>query len=94
MAPVTPSATFTPLPPPTDTPTPEPTIPPPPTHTPRPTPKPITPPDPPRQGGSWDMEDGFAVWINPHGDNCSGSQVAVGWQGFTSRGQYGSSCFY
>jgi hypothetical protein len=40
------------------------------------------------------MEDGFEVCLNPWGDNCSGSVVAVGWQGFTSRGQYGSSCLY
>ncbi len=53
-----------------------------------------TPPDKPRQGGSWDMEDGFEVWINPYGDDCSGSKVATGWKAFTSRGQYGSSCFY
>ncbi len=39
------------------------------------------------------MEDGFQVWLNPFGDNCSGSKAAAGWQGFTSRGQYGSSCF-
>lgn len=56
--------------------------------------KPAGPPDAPRKGGSWDMEDGFEVWINPFGDNCSGSKVAVGWKGFTSRGQYGSSCLY
>jgi len=92
----TPTPTPTPAPPPTDTPpaatpTPEakvksatPTVPPPPS----------TPPDEPRQGGSWDMEDGFEVWLNPYGDNCSGSKVAVGWAGFTSRGQYGSSCLY
>ncbi len=83
---------------------------PPPTNTPQPTPttvteeaeiatatvppKPAAPPDEPRKGGSWDMEDGFEVWLNPFGDNCSGSKVAVGWKGFTSRGQYGSSCLY
>ena len=60
---------------------------------PPPKPKPTTPPDEPRRGGSWDLEEGFEVWINPFGDNCSGAKVAAGWQGFTSRGQYGSSCF-
>ena len=85
------------------------TPPPPPTNTPQPTPttakeaevavatippKPSAPPDAPRKGGSWDMEDGFEVWLNPFGDNCSGSQVAIGWKGFTSRGQYGSACLY
>jgi len=85
----------TPIPPPTNTPQPTPTtveetevatatIP----------PKPSAPPDEPRQGGSWDMEDGFEVWLNPFGDNCSGSKTAVGWTGFTSRGQYGSACLY
>lgn len=63
-------------------------------ETPAAPPKSAAPPDEPRKGGSWDMEDGFEVWINPFGDNCSGSKVAVGWQGFTSRGQYGSSCLY
>lgn len=77
-----PTATFTPVP---DTPTPRPT--------PAPTRVPSTP-LPPQRGGSWDMEDGFVVWQNPFGDDCSGSQVASGWQGFTSRGQYGSACFY
>jgi len=92
--PVVPTETPTDTPPPpvipTDTPAATPTPPPPPTAT----PKPVTPPDEPRQGGSWDLEDGFAVWHNPYGDDCSGSKVAVGWQGFTSRGAYGSSCFY
>ncbi|MFQ5578499.1 MAG: hypothetical protein ACE5G8_16075 [Anaerolineae bacterium] len=53
-----------------------------------------SPPDEPRRGGSWDMEEGFEVWINPYGDDCAGSKVAAGWKGFTSRGEYGSSCFY
>jgi hypothetical protein len=92
--------TSTPTQVPSDTPTIEPT----PTQTPEPAteattapPPPAqvsTPPDEPRQGGSWDMEDGFEIWLNPYGDDCSGSRVANGWQGFTSRGQYGSSCFY
>ncbi|MFQ5610849.1 MAG: hypothetical protein ACE5H9_01805 [Anaerolineae bacterium] len=54
---------------------------------------PDSPPDPPRQGESWDMEDGFVAWNNPYGDDCSGAKVALGWNGFTSRGVYGSSCF-
>jgi hypothetical protein len=57
-----------------------------------PTPRPL-PTDPPLRGGSWDLEDGFVDWINPYGDDCSGSKIAVGWHGFTSRGAYGSSCF-
>ncbi len=64
-----------------------------PTSTQPPLPKPVSPPDEPRRGGSWDMEDGFEVWNNPYGDDCSGAKVAIGWQGFTSQGQYGSSCF-
>ena len=39
------------------------------------------------------MEEGFVDWGNPYGDDCSGSKLAIGWQGFTSRGEYGSSCF-
>ena len=99
MSPVTPAPpTDTPLPP-TETPTPvvptpQPEVTPTTVPTNTSTPRPVAPPDEPRRGGSWDMEDGFEVWINPHGDNCSGSRVAVGWRGFTSRGQYGSSCFY
>jgi len=80
----TPTETASPVTPPTSTPTSPP---------PTPTPRPVTPPDEPRRGGSWDLEDGFVDWSNPYGDDCSGSKVAVGWQGFTSRGQYGSSCF-
>lgn len=89
MAPATlpPTATETPIP--TDTPIPTNTPTPPPTAT----PKPVSVPDEPRRGGVWDLEDGFTPWSNPYGDDCPGSQIAIGWQGFTSRGQYGSSCF-
>ena len=92
MAPATlppPTPTETPPPPPTETPVPVPTATSPPTATPRP----VSRPAEPLQGGVWDLEDGFTAWSNPYGDDCSGSQIAIGWQGFTSRGQYGSSCF-
>jgi hypothetical protein len=46
----------------------------------------------PLRGGEWDFEAGFAEWINPFGDSCDGSGLAVGWQAFTTRDQYGSSC--
>ncbi len=45
------------------------------------------------QGGVWDFEEGFTPWFNPHGDVCSGSGLANGWTAFTTRDQYGSSCF-
>jgi hypothetical protein len=46
----------------------------------------------PLRGGAWDFEDGFAGWVNPYGDLCPGSGLAVGWAAFTSRDQFGSSC--
>jgi hypothetical protein len=47
----------------------------------------------PIRGGAWDFEEGFSQWINPHGDRCPGSVLANGWTAFTTRDQYGSSCF-
>jgi len=80
---------------PTNTPMPEPaaapaTEPPPPTNA--PVPAPTATPAPPLAGGEWDFEAGFSPWTNPHGDQCAVGALAVGWQGFTSRDQYGSSC--
>lgn len=46
----------------------------------------------PLQGGEWDFEAGFRPWVNPFGDSCDGSGLAVGWDAFTTRDQYGSSC--
>jgi hypothetical protein len=46
----------------------------------------------PLEGGAWDFEDGFVGWGNPYGDVCPGSGLAVGWNAFTSRDEYGSSC--
>lgn len=46
----------------------------------------------PLRGGEWDFEAGFVDWTNPFGDNCDGSGLAVGWNAFTTRDQYGSSC--
>lgn len=61
---------------------------------------PTTPPEPtptvalaePLRGGAWDFEVGFSEWPNPHGDACPGSGLATGWNSFTTRDQYGSSC--
>ncbi len=47
----------------------------------------------PIRGGTWDFEEGFSEWINPHGDRCPGSGLANGWTAFTTRDSYGSSCF-
>jgi len=61
------------------------------------TPKPAAPAPTaePMRGGSFDMEDGFEGWTNPHGDPCvAGAKLATGWQAFTSQGEFGSSCFY
>ena len=52
----------------------------------------VAPAAEPLQGGVWDFEDGFATWLNPHGDNCPGSGLANGWTAFTGRDQYGSAC--
>jgi len=46
----------------------------------------------PLQGGEWDFEAGFTRWPNPFGDSCDGSGLANGWQAFTTRDKYGSSC--
>lgn len=62
--------------------------PPPPTIT--PTPQPTAAP---LRGGVWSFEAGFVEWPNPHGDACPGSGLAVGWNSFTTRDQFGSSCF-
>lgn len=47
----------------------------------------------PLQGGEWDFEVGFSNWINPYGDACPGAGLANGWTAFTTRDQFGSSCF-
>lgn len=46
----------------------------------------------PLRGGDWDFEAGFIPWVNPFGDSCDGSGLAVGWSAFTTRDDYGSSC--
>lgn len=46
----------------------------------------------PLEGGVWSFEDGFAEWANPYGDRCPGSGLAIGWNAFTTRDQFGSSC--
>jgi hypothetical protein len=64
-------------------------------NSPVPTPPPPTPtvvPAEPLRGGEWDFEAGFAPWTNPFGDSCDGAGLAIGWQAFTTRDQYGSSC--
>jgi hypothetical protein len=66
----------------------EPTPPPPP-PTATPTAAPLAEP---LQGGEWDFEAGFEPWPNPFGESCDGSGLAVGWNAFTTRDQYGSSC--
>lgn len=58
-----------------------------------PTPAPVVPTAEPVQGGPWDFEDGFSEWGNPYGDRCPGSGLANGWNAFTTRDQFGSSCF-
>jgi hypothetical protein len=65
-----------------------------------PIPVPTRPPEPmptvplaePLRGGEWDFEVGFNPWVNPFGDVCPGSGLANGWNAFTTRDQYGSSC--
>lgn len=57
-----------------------------------PSPTPIPPTVEPLVGGVWDFEEGFTPWGNPFGDACPGSGLANGWNGFTSRDQYGSAC--
>ena len=46
----------------------------------------------PVRGGEWDFEAGFIDWRNPFGDSCAGSGLAIGWNAFTTRDEYGSSC--
>lgn len=58
-----------------------------------PTPAPAVPTAVPIQGGAWDFEEGFTEWPNPYGDRCPGSGLANGWNAFTTRDQFGSSCF-
>jgi hypothetical protein len=58
-----------------------------------PTPVPVVPTAAPIQGGAWDFEEGFSEWGNPYGDRCPGSGLANGWSAFTTRDQFGSSCF-
>lgn len=58
-----------------------------------PTPTPTTPLAQPVRGGEWDFEGGFEPWTNPFGDGCPGSGLAIGWSAFTTRDQFGSSCF-
>lgn len=81
-------ATETPLPEPTAVPPTNTAPPPPPTAT----PVPALPTVAPQIGGEWDFEAGFVDWANPHGDQCPEGRLAVGWQGFTTRDQFGSSC--
>ncbi len=57
------------------------------------TPAPAVPTTEPIQGGAWDFEEGFSEWGNPYGDRCPGSGLANGWSAFTTRDQFGSSCF-
>ncbi len=59
---------------------------------PTPTPAPTAVLAEPLQGGEWDFEAGFRPWVNPFGDSCDGSGLALGWEAFTTRDQYGSSC--
>ncbi|MDM8531739.1 hypothetical protein QUF63_11245 [Anaerolineales bacterium HSG25] len=80
----TPAPTDTPTEVPTETPTPVP-----PTATPAPTVKPL----PAQRGGEWEFEAGFEPWTNPHGDQCAEGGLAIGWGAFTTRDQFGSSCF-
>ena len=58
-----------------------------------PAPAPAVPTAEPIQGGAWDFEEGFSAWGNPYGDRCPGSGLANGWSAFTTRDQFGSSCF-
>jgi hypothetical protein len=58
-----------------------------------PTPAPAVPTAEPVQGGVWDFEEGFSEWGNPYGDRCPGSGLANGWSAFTTRDEFGSSCF-
>ncbi len=64
-----------------------------PTNTPIPQPTATVPLAEPLQGGEWDFETEFVSWGNPHGDACPGSGLATGWTAFTTRDQFGSSCF-
>lgn len=80
-------------PPPTDTPLPEPVVAAQEAPAATPTPAPTVPPVEPVQGGAWDFEEGFSEWPNPYGDRCPGSGLANGWNAFTTRDQFGSSCF-
>lgn len=57
-----------------------------------PEPTPTVPVSPPIFGGEWDFEAGFVEWANPHEDSCDGAKLAVGWNAFTTRDQFGSSC--
>ena len=61
--------------------------------TPPPPPSPTVPLAEPIRGGEWDFEGGFESWTNPFGDGCAGSGLAIGWSAFTTRDQFGSSCF-
>ncbi|MCB0208086.1 MAG: hypothetical protein KDJ52_02075 [Anaerolineae bacterium] len=60
--------------------------------TPPPEPTATVPLAPPVFGGEWDFEAGFVEWANPHADRCDGAKLAVGWNAFTTRDQFGSSC--
>jgi hypothetical protein len=55
--------------------------------------EPAVPMSDPIGGGEWDFEAGFVDWANPYGDRCDGAGLAVGWNAFTTRDQFGSSCF-
>ncbi|MCB9079048.1 MAG: hypothetical protein H6631_15720 [Anaerolineaceae bacterium] len=60
--------------------------------TPPPEPTATVPLAPPVFGGEWDFEAGFTEWANPHADRCDGAKLAIGWNAFTTRDQFGSSC--
>ena len=60
--------------------------------TPPPEPTATVPLAPPVFGGEWDFEAGFSEWANPHADRCDGAKLAIGWNAFTTRDQFGSSC--
>lgn len=59
---------------------------------PPPEPTEAVPVAPPIFGGEWDFEAGFVDWANPHEDSCDGAKLAVGWNAFTTRDEFGSSC--
>lgn len=55
-------------------------------------PIPTVPPAEPVRGGEWDFEAGFGDWSNPYGDSCDSGALGAGWNAFTTRDEFGSSC--